>query len=197
MPGDGPDLRRRMRDTLATDRLSVAPPTMADVDGIFEMVHGDAGRSVTDTLLWDGPDSRADIEQWVEKVGTNEFGDGGFHWVIRDRVGALAPAGQPIGAVSIRPVGSAGRCDTGYYVGAPYWGNGVMTEALTAVVAYAFDELDMHRIEATVFADNGASGRVLEKVGFTHEAVMRDAYRKRGRWVDAHLWRLLAPEWRR
>lgn len=55
----------------------------------------------------------------------------------------------------------------GYSLGRQWWGMGLMTEALTAVTDFAFHRLGIHRLYARYETDNPASGRVLEKCGFT------------------------------
>jgi RimJ/RimL family protein N-acetyltransferase len=82
----------------------------------------------------------------------------------------------------------------GYYVLPDYWGNGYASEAAQLLVAYAFDELNAHRVEASVQADNPASKRVLEKLGFQQEGTKRDAYYKQGEYKDITLWSLLSDE---
>ena len=82
----------------------------------------------------------------------------------------------------------------GYYVLPDYWGNGYASEAARLLVTYAFDELNAHRVEASVQADNPASRRVLEKLGFQKEGVKRDAFYKEGEYKDIQLWSLLTDE---
>lgn len=82
----------------------------------------------------------------------------------------------------------------GYYVLPDYWSNGYASEAAQLLVSYAFDELNAHRVEASVQADNPASKRVLEKLGFQQEGTKRDAYYKQGEYKDITLWSLLADE---
>jgi len=59
--------------------------------------------------------------------------------------------------------------ELGYWVGKPYWGRGVATEAASAVVAFGFRELGLERIQARVLVRNPRSARVLEKTGMLHE----------------------------
>lgn len=61
-----------------------------------------------------------------------------------------------------------------------YKGQGIMTEAVSRICELAFSELDICRITGLVFADNAPSARVLEKNGFEHEGLMRQAVIKNG-----------------
>ncbi|NSL86243.1 GNAT family N-acetyltransferase [Chitinophaga sp. Mgbs1] len=77
--------------------------------------------------------------------------------------------------------------EIGYWIGAPFYGKGVMSEAVALLTAYTFSELDIHRIYAGVFAYNEASKKVLLKNGFHQEAVKRKAILKNGVYHDEHL----------
>ena len=79
----------------------------------------------------------------------------------------------------------------GYWMGAPYAGKGFMTAAVRAVVSYAFDTLQLNRVEAACLPVNGASIRLLEKVGFTREGYARNYLCIDGRWQDHLLFGLV------
>ena len=78
--------------------------------------------------------------------------------------------------------------EMGYWLGRPFWGRGIMTEAVRAVTLYAFAHLALHRVFAIPFAHNRASGRVLEKAGYVLEGVMRKSAVKDGVLLDQHLY---------
>lgn len=83
--------------------------------------------------------------------------------------------------------------EIGYWLGEPFWGRGIATEALRAVTDYAFATFDIIRLEAGVFAWNPASARVLEKAGYTLEGRMRQAVVKHGRVGDRLIYGRLRP----
>jgi ribosomal-protein-alanine N-acetyltransferase len=74
--------------------------------------------------------------------------------------------------------------EIGYWLGEPFWGRGIATEALTAVTRYAFEHHHLTRIFALPFATNRASCRVLEKAGYALEATLRRSAIKEGVIVD-------------
>lgn len=88
----------------------------------------------------------------------------------------------------------ARTADVGYYVLPEHQGNGYASEAAELLVTFAFGELNAHRVEATVQADNPASERVLEKLGFEQEGTKRDGFYKQGEYKDLTLWSLLHEE---
>lgn len=82
----------------------------------------------------------------------------------------------------------------GYYVLPQYQGRGYASEAAGLLAAYAFDELNVRRLEAHVLDGNPASVRVLEKLGFTEEGRKRDAYYKQGEYRDVLVYGLLEAD---
>ncbi|MEO8227247.1 MAG: GNAT family protein, partial [Gemmatimonadota bacterium] len=88
------------------------------------------------------------------------------------------------------------RGELGYWIGRPHWGNGYVTEAAAAVIRHGFMTLDLNRIEAHHLSGNDASGRVLLKVGMTHEGSMREHVRKWGKFQDVEGYSILRREYR-
>lgn len=80
-------------------------------------------------------------------------------------------------------------------MGLPFWGNGYMTEAAAAVVAYGFAHLNLQRIYAYHYARNPASGRVMQKIGMTYEGCMRQHVWKGSRFEDSMIYSILRQEW--
>ena len=95
-------------------------------------------------------------------------------------------------------IGSIGvfRCDNiharsaemGYYIGEPYWGNGLATSAVMQVCEYIFEHTDIIRIFAEPFAHNTASCRVLEKAGFQLEGTLHSNAVKNGKILDMKMY---------
>ncbi len=83
------------------------------------------------------------------------------------------------------------RASVGYDLAREFWGLGIMTEALRAVIAFGFDQMALNRIEADADMRNPASARVLEKVGFSREGVQREQFYEDGRFHDLGLFALL------
>ncbi len=76
--------------------------------------------------------------------------------------------------------------EMGYWIGEPFWGNGIATEATNLICEYAFDNLGVERIFSSVFDYNKASMRVMEKCGFEKEGIFRKAVFKKGQLWDEH-----------
>jgi RimJ/RimL family protein N-acetyltransferase len=78
--------------------------------------------------------------------------------------------------------------EIGYWLGEPFWGQGITTEAVRQMVDYTFYYYDIVRLYAEVFEINKASMRVLEKNGFYLEGVRRKAVLKNGVLMDDYIW---------
>jgi ribosomal-protein-alanine N-acetyltransferase len=90
--------------------------------------------------------------------------------------------------------GIAQTASIGYWIGAPYTGRGLMTDAVRSVAPFAFATLRLHRLEAACLPTNHASMRVLEKAGFRLEGLARQYLKIDGRWQDHSLYALLRDD---
>jgi [ribosomal protein S5]-alanine N-acetyltransferase len=83
----------------------------------------------------------------------------------------------------------------GYYIGAKFAGQGLMSEAISLILRFAFRELGLHRIEANVQPHNLSSLAVLRKNGFTKEGFSRRYLKISKRWRDHERWAIIAEDW--
>ena len=88
------------------------------------------------------------------------------------------------------------RAELGYALARAVWGQGLMHEALNALVAHAFDGLDLNRIEADIDPRNAGSARTLERLGFRKEGHLRERWVVNGEVSDTDLYGLLRIDWR-
>lgn len=87
------------------------------------------------------------------------------------------------------------RAELGYWIAPELWGQGLMTEAATAVVAFGFTSIGLHKITVTCFGENVGSRRVIEKVGFRYVGrAVEDLWRD-GAWHDHLKFELTQAEW--
>ncbi|WFN33850.1 GNAT family N-acetyltransferase [Methanogenium sp. S4BF] len=94
--------------------------------------------------------------------------------------------GAAVGGIGITPLKDVYKktAEIGYWLAEPFWGKGIATGAVTAMVPVAFEYFDIIRLQAGVFSSNAASMRVLEKCGFVREAVHQNAITKNGIVMD-------------
>lgn len=98
--------------------------------------------------------------------------------------------GEAVGSISLRLGHDVERysAEVGYWLGRAHHGRGIVTDALRAMTAHAFDGLGLHRVFAVPFAHNAASCRVLEKVGYRCEGRLRRSAVKEGVVLDQWLY---------
>ncbi len=103
---------------------------------------------------------------------------------------AIATKSEAIGSIGLMPGKDVHRftAEMGYWLAEPYWGKGIMSQAIKSLTDYAIDDLKMHRIFAEPFSTNPASARVLEKAGFLFEGVLRSSVFKDDKVLDQHLY---------
>ncbi len=87
------------------------------------------------------------------------------------------------------------RGELGYWLGRDFWGRGYTTEAASAVIDWGFTALELNRISAARFSGNGASGRVLEKLGMRREGELRRHVFRGGEFRDMLMYGILREEW--
>ncbi len=85
----------------------------------------------------------------------------------------------------------------GYCLDDAAWGHGYATEAALALLQWAFDTLDLNRVQAETDTRNAASARVLEKLSFMHEGTLREDCIVNGEVSDSWVYGLIRREWRR
>jgi RimJ/RimL family protein N-acetyltransferase len=102
------------------------------------------------------------------------------------KVFAIEVDGQAVGSIGIFPQTDIHRknAEIGYWLGEPFWGKGIVTEAVRRIIDYGFSTFDITRIYAIPFPTNIGSQRVLTKAGLHFEARLEKALFKNGQYVD-------------
>lgn len=106
--------------------------------------------------------------------------------------------GAVVGAVELSQIvlGVFRSAYLGYYLGAAYAGQGLMSEAIALTLNHAFTTMGLHRVEANIQPDNAPSLALVAKLGFVREGYSRRYLKIRGRWRDHERWAILAEDWR-
>lgn len=116
----------------------------------------------------------------IEVILTDLHNADGITWAI-----CLRDAPKPIGTIGLWKIDKPNhRAEIGYMLLYDCWGKGYAAEALAAVEAYGFNEMQLHSIEAKLDPAHVASARVLEKCGFLKEAHFRENFLHEGQFLD-------------
>jgi len=102
------------------------------------------------------------------------------------RIFTIEINGEAAGGIGIHPQNDVycKNAELGYWLAEPYWGNGIITEAIIQMIAYGFKNFDINRIFARPYGSNKPSQRVLEKAGFSLEATLKGAFYKNEMYED-------------
>ena len=173
--------------TLSTTRLVLRGFVASDAAQVQRLA-GDAVVAET-TLVIPHPYPDGAAEDWIAGHGQAWSSAKAAIWAITRRGDEAL-----LGAMSLHLRPLHRQAVAGYWIGRPFWGQGIASEALAAVIACGFDALGLHRIEATHLARNPASGRVMEKAGMAFEGHFRDATCKNGRMEDVVMRARLASD---
>lgn len=177
-------------DRLETARLVMRPIRLEDSPAFFDIF------SDEETLrFWSGETLR-DLEQARTLVCRElelSASDNCINWGI-----ALPGPDRLIGKFTLFQFHAQNRrAEVGYILDRRFWGKGYMTEAMGEILAYAFNDLELHRLEADSDPGNEASLALLRKFGFEREGYFRERWHVNGNWLDSVMFGLLREDWRR
>lgn len=174
--------------TIKTRRLTLRRFTLDDAQAMYDNWASDP--EVTKFLTWQPHASvgvsRDILYSWMKLYEKPDY----YHWAIVPDV----PAGsaEPIGAISaVGHNDDLSMVHIGYALGRAYWHQGIMSEALAAVIDFFFDEVGINRIESLHDPENPHSGGVMKKCGMIYEGTHRQADRSNRGIVDASYYAIL------
>lgn len=157
---------------LKTERLLLRPPLPDDAESIARYI-GERD------IAWNlgrapYPYRLSDAEEWLTRIPKGWAEDTAYVFLITGQDNSV------MGCVGLdlKPLDV---WEIGYWVAKPWWGQGLVTEAATAIMAWAENTMQIDKFASGHFVDNPASGRVLEKLGFTAVGEVELFGRARGR----------------
>ncbi|XP_057958140.1 uncharacterized protein LOC131151006 [Malania oleifera] len=166
-----------------SSRITLRPFKLADVDDFLSWASDDR---VTRYLRWDSITSREEALNYLKEVA-----------IPHPWRRSICLDDRSIGYVSVKPESGADRCraHVGYAVAAEHWGQGIATAAVKMAVGKAFEEMpELVRLQALAEVDNQGSQRVLEKVGFMKEGLLRKYGFNKGKIRDLIMYSLLSTD---
>ncbi|GAB2497030.1 GNAT family N-acetyltransferase [Arenimonas alkanexedens] len=173
--------------TLESERLRLRPLREGDVDDLFALYGAPEVTRFWSFAAWT---QRAQAEAWLaERIPWRP--PSVFAWAVADRSDDRLIGTTTLFALS----GPMHRAELGYSLLPERQGQGLATEAVRLALAHAFDVLRLERIEADVDPRNTPSCRLLDKLGFRREGVLRNRWRVGGEFADSIIFGLLRHEY--
>lgn len=174
--------------TLTTERLTVRWLTAADAPALFTIFS-----DPTVMRYWSSPPltELSQAERMVRNIQEG-YASGDFLQLGLERRATPGVIGTCTLFALTFP---SRRAEIGYALGRAFWGQGYVTEALRALITYAFTTLNLNRLEADIDPRNNASARVLERLGFHSEGYLRERWIVGDEISDSALYGLLRREW--
>ena len=170
---------------LETQRLLLRELQQGDIRPLFALLS-----DIEVVRFYDTPFTRIEqVERSIERHHFRFLRSEGLRWGIK-----LKEKREVIGNCGYAWDKSNHCATLSYMLGVPYWGQGIMTEALGAVIRYGFEQCQLHRIEADVAVPNVGSMRVLQKLGFHEEGLRKERFLSDGQYYDEKLFALLRDE---
>ena len=176
---------------IKTKRLLLRQPTMKDVGWYFEYFS-------RPEMVWGGGElgpknlsvAREEFRKYLIGIYRKRHG---FRWIV-----TLRGEDEPIGTLGFyKWLPSASyQAEMGYDLAKEYWGQGIMTEAMRAVVSFGFERMELNRIEVYIMPRNKRSIRMIRNLGFKREGLLRQRYFDEfGNFADDVLYSMLRSDW--
>ena len=175
------------RSLLQTERLRLEPARADHAGAIWNAIE----RSLPELkrwMSWASTTTPQRAAEFMQRAQAGWLDWTNWEWVI-------VFEGDAAGTIGLNRYDAMWRtCNLGYWIRSDLAGRGFATEAGRAVVHFAFDEVELNRVELVADTANVASQRVAEKLGFQFEGTKREGTFVDGRGVDVHLYGLVASD---
>ncbi|ANC76290.1 GCN5 family acetyltransferase [Fictibacillus phosphorivorans] len=173
--------------TIETNRLLLRKITIEDAEDMFQ--YG-SDEEVSRFVTWDTHQTLEDTKEFIQFVLTKyENGDLAPWGIVRKETNEL------IGTIDFVSWHLNHKtAELGYVIAKKYWGQGIATEAGKEILNYGFKNMNLVRIQARCFVENGGSERVMKKLGMSYEGTLRKSMFAKGKHRDLNVYAILKEE---
>ncbi len=171
------------------DGASLAPLTLEDVDELFALV--DSNRDhLRPWMPWLGVTTApGDVRTFVQSTIDQRSRNDGYQCAIRQDCSI-------VGVIGHHRIDWTNKLTSlGYWLSAGHQGRGIMTRACTALIDFAFEDLELNRVEICAAVGNAKSTAVIERLGLVDEGIRRQAEWVHDHFVDLRCFAILRDEW--
>lgn len=170
--------------TLTTNRLTLDKIRYSEIPNIVKYVNN---KNISDnTLMMPPPYTEDNAVFWINMSNQGFLSKEQFIFGIY-----LRENDSLIGGMGLHIDKMHHKAEMGYWIAEPFWNQGYATEAGKAVIQFGFEVLNLHKIYATHFPFNPASGKVLLNIGMAFEADLKQHYFKNGAYLDGRQYSII------
>jgi len=174
---------------IETPRFLLRIPNETDIPFVFSATRF---KGFNDGMVWEPPEKQADLVKPLHNnIKAWEAGKE-YSFTITEKEN-----NKPLGRISIRKTDQADRWNVGFWTHPESQKQGIMTEALKAILNFGFEELSAIEIEACHALWNKASEKVLQRNGMKFERYLAEGFQKNGEWVEENLLVINREQWNR
>jgi len=172
---------------LETERLTLRKVTKDDVNSILKYLSNEEVMKYYGLEPFKSINDALDEIAWYQSLQNNKTG---IRWGI-----TLKEQGDVIGSCGFHNIASHHfRTEIGFELSKEQWGRGIAAEAVEAIIAYGFQHMNFQRIEALIEPPNRSSQKLVEKLGFIREGLLRNYEFTRGKFDDLYMYSLLKQD---
>jgi ribosomal-protein-alanine N-acetyltransferase len=181
------DIFRKL-PVIETSRLRLRKLLLRDAADMFEYA---SLPEVAENLTWECHRNISDSLHYLRMILKQYEDNLPSPWGI-----VLKDNGKLIGTVGFNSVSYQNAfAEVGYVLSRHYWGNGLMSEALSEVVKFGFEVMNLNRIEATCNTQNRRSESVMKKCGFSFEGILRGRLLVKNKFLDLKMYSIMKSEY--
>lgn len=177
----------KSNNTMETERLLLRRFTLADAPRVAEICNTE--EVYRGTLALPHPYTEESAVWWINHQDEYFATDYYYDFAVTDK-----KTGELYGCMGMGIDKNSRMGELGYWMDPAHWNKGIATEAAKAMIQYAFEELHFHKVNASHFAYNPASGRVMEKAGMEKEGLRKKHIWKNDRYEDLVIYGIVSPE---
>lgn len=175
--------------TIETERLILRKFELTDVEGMYNNFARD--EDVTRYITWPAHKNIEETNRIVQEYVKDSERDNYYHWCM-----VLKETNEVIGSIGApRMFEDLKLFEVGYVMGKSFWGRGIMTEAMKALLRFFFEEVGVNRIEARHDTKNPSSGKVMMKSGMKFEGIIRQSGKNNTGICDSAVYGILKEDY--
>lgn len=173
---------------LETPRFVLRQAQLTDADDLYQLYADQAVVQYMSFTPFTSVEESLDEMKWYERIFAEQSG---LRWMIEDR-----ETGKVIGTCGFLAYEQEHhRTELGYDLSSAYWGKGIMKEVALCIIQFGFEQMKLNKIEAKIEPANQSSIRLIEKLGFVQEGLLRQHEYEKEMYVDLAIFALLQSEY--